>query len=108
MNKNRYALIGWPVAHSASPLMQEAAFRAVGLDASYELIAVPPQTLSETIVQLKLQGYNGWNVTVPHKEAVLPLMDILDPGSAENRQCQYCSAKTGQTMGLFDRWLWPG
>jgi shikimate dehydrogenase len=82
MNKDRYALIGWPVAHSASPLMQEAAFKAAGLNASYELIAVPPEKLPEAMMNLKKEGYSGWNVTVPHKEAVLPLMDLLD-GEAE-------------------------
>ena len=82
MVKERYALIGWPGAHSASPLMQEAAFKAAGLNASYELIAVPPEKLPEAVLNLKKEGYSGWNVTVPHKEKVLPLIDILD-GEAE-------------------------
>lgn len=99
MSKNRYALIGWPVAHSASPLMQEAAFQAVGLDASYELIAVPPENLSATIVQLKLQGYSGWNVTVPHKETVLPLMDVLDPEAQKTGSVNTVLPKQGKLWG---------
>ena len=69
----RYALIGWPVAHSSSPLMQEAAFRAVGLEASYELLPLPPEELTAAIPKMLALGYKGWNVTIPHKEAVLPL-----------------------------------
>ncbi|MDD3694551.1 MAG: shikimate dehydrogenase [Lentisphaeria bacterium] len=74
----RYALIGWPVAHSSSPLMQEAAFRAVGLEASYELLPLPPEELAATIPKMLALGYKGWNVTIPHKEAVLPLLQYLD------------------------------
>lgn len=76
---DKYALLGWPVAHSASPILQQAAFQARGISAVYELVAVPPENLPEAIQRLKKEGYKGWNVTVPHKESVLPLLDVLDP-----------------------------
>ncbi len=99
MNKDRYALIGWPVAHSASPLMQEAAFQAAGLNAKYELIAVPPDNLSEVILRLKNQGYCGWNVTVPHKETVLSLMDSLDPEAEKTGSVNTVLPKQGKLWG---------
>ncbi len=99
MKKERYALIGWPVAHSASPLMQEAAFRAAGRAASYELIAVPPEKLSEAVQRLQKEGYSGWNVTVPHKEAVLPLMDILDPEAEKTGSVNTVLPKQGKLWG---------
>ena len=99
MNKDRYALIGWPVAHSASPLMQEAAFKAAGMNASYELIAVPPEKLPEAMMNLKKEGYSGWNVTVPHKEAVLPLMDILDGEAEKTGSVNTVLPKQGKLWG---------
>jgi shikimate dehydrogenase len=77
----KYALLGWPVAHSVSPQMQEAGFRALGLSATYELIATPPAELGQTIARLREEGYAGWNVTVPHKEEVGQYLDELDPAS---------------------------
>jgi shikimate dehydrogenase len=99
MKEARYALIGWPVAHSASPLMQEAAFQAAGLNASYELIAVPPEKLSEAVKSLKEEKYSGWNVTVPHKEKVLPLMDILDGEAEKTGSVNTVLPKQGKLWG---------
>lgn len=76
---DQYALLGWPVAHSASPVLQQAAFKAAGLTAVYELWPVPPENLPEAVRHLQERGYRGWNVTVPHKEAVIALLDELDP-----------------------------
>ncbi len=74
-------LIGWPVTHSLSPLMQNAAFAACGLNWRYELWPVPPDTLAATVAGLRRAGIVGANVTVPHKTAVLPLMDGLSAGA---------------------------
>jgi shikimate dehydrogenase len=70
-------LIGWPVAHSLSPPMQEAAFVACELPWRYELWPTPPDALATTIAGLRRAGIAGANVTVPHKTAVLPLLDDL-------------------------------
>jgi shikimate dehydrogenase len=75
----RFALLGWPVKHSLSPPMQEAGFRAVGIDAVYELIEVHPDDLPARVTALKKTGYRGWNVTVPHKEQMAELIDTVDP-----------------------------
>ena len=68
-------LIGWPVAHSLSPVMQDAAFAACGLEWRYELWPVPPEALAITVAGLRRGVIAGANVTVPHKTAVLPLLD---------------------------------
>lgn len=75
---DRYAVIGDPIAHSLSPAMQSAAFQAAGLDAGYEAIHVAPAALPEAVARLRAEDYRGFNVTVPHKEAILPLLDRLD------------------------------
>jgi shikimate dehydrogenase len=67
-------VLGWPVAHSRSPAIQNAALAAVGLaDWRYQLLPVPPELFDETVVALPMSGFRGANVTVPHKRAALAL-----------------------------------
>jgi shikimate dehydrogenase len=64
------ALIGHPVSHSLSPPMHNAALKYCGLTGSYELVDIAPDQLREGIDQLKLKGFTGFNVTIPHKDAI--------------------------------------
>jgi shikimate dehydrogenase len=73
----RVVLIGHPVAHSLSGAMQQAAFDDQGVDATYELWDRPPIALADTINALKTDDFLGANVTIPHKERVVPLVDRL-------------------------------
>lgn len=73
----RVVLIGHPVAHSLSGAMQQAAFDASGIDAKYELWDRPPIALADAIAEVRGDGYLGANVTIPHKERVVPLIDKL-------------------------------
>jgi len=76
-------LIGWPVEHSVSPTMHNAAFDALGLRWRYTLLPTPPGQVEATLTQLKAQGYRGANVTVPHKQAVMSyLNEITDAAQA--------------------------
>src|SRR5207244_2425169 len=70
-------LIGWPVGHSLSPAMQNAAFGVAGLDWSYSLWPTPPEALAARVARLREAGVAGANVTVPHKTAVLPWLDEI-------------------------------
>ena len=72
-------LIGWPVAHSKSPAMHNAAFAAAGLDGRYVLLPVAPERIAEAVAGLRALGFRGANVTVPHKQAVMPFLDDLTP-----------------------------
>ncbi|MCA1063480.1 shikimate dehydrogenase [Rossellomorea aquimaris] len=74
-----YGVIGDPIAHSMSPLMHNSAFRECGIDASYVKFHVKKEELSEAIGGIKALGIKGVNVTVPHKEHVMPLLDEIDP-----------------------------
>lgn len=71
-------VLGHPVAHSKSPVMQNAAFAAARLDARYLALDVPPTNLGEVLRGLRSAGALGANLTVPHKETALALMDDLD------------------------------
>jgi shikimate dehydrogenase len=65
---------GWPVAHSRSPAMHEAAFAELGLEGwRYLKLPLPPELLAETVRALPAAGFRGVNVTIPHKEAALAL-----------------------------------
>ncbi len=71
-------VIGWPIAHSLSPAMQTAAIRAAGLDYAYIAMPVSPEKLPTAVEGLKSLGFRGFNVTIPHKSAVMELMDEVD------------------------------
>jgi shikimate dehydrogenase len=75
-------IIGWPVRHSLSPRMQNAAFRAVGLNYAYVPLPVTPDRIGEAVRSLVALGFVGANVTVPYKSAVLPFLDDLSPVAA--------------------------
>jgi shikimate dehydrogenase len=73
-------VLGHPVEHSLSPVMHQAAFRAVGLNAAYLPWSVPPARLTDAVRGLRaMENLLGVNVTVPHKQAVVPLVDGLTP-----------------------------
>jgi shikimate dehydrogenase len=74
-----YGILGWPVEHSRSPAMQNAAFRARGLEASYVCFPVHPDDVADGVRGLKALGVRGANVTVPHKEAVMRWLDGVTP-----------------------------
>jgi shikimate dehydrogenase len=74
---NRVVLIGHPVAHSFSGGMQQAAFDALGVDARYELWDRRPLDLADAIAELRGDDFLGANITIPHKEHVVPLVDKL-------------------------------
>lgn len=72
-------IIGFPVAHSLSPLMHNAAFSAMGLDYVYVPFPVQPESLGEAVRGLKCLGVEGFNVTIPHKSAIIPHLDRISP-----------------------------
>jgi shikimate dehydrogenase len=78
--KTRLGVLGWPVAHSRSPAIHNAALKAVGLeDWRYQLLPVPRGLFAETLRALPAAGFRGANVTIPHKEAALELSTDRTP-----------------------------
>jgi shikimate dehydrogenase len=72
----RLGVAGWPVAHSRSPAMHNAALRALGLTGwRYQRLPLPPELFAPTVRALEAAGFRGINVTIPHKEAALALAD---------------------------------
>jgi shikimate dehydrogenase len=66
-------LIGWPAAHSRSPLIHHHWLRSMDIAGGYSIEAIPPEGVAEFVMNLSKHGYIGANVTIPHKERVLKL-----------------------------------
>ena len=73
----RVVLIGHPVAHSLSGAMHQAAFDELGIDARYELWDRTAMALGDAIIEIRSDDFLGANVTIPHKERVVPMVDRL-------------------------------
>jgi shikimate dehydrogenase len=73
-----YGLIGYPVKHTFSPAMQNAAFESLGINAVYLPFEVKPKDLKTFLASAKSTGVGGFNVTIPHKEKVLEYLDGID------------------------------
>lgn len=78
----RLGIFGWPVAHSKSPRMHESAARALGIALRYERFEVAPNELAGAIRLAHEGGIDGYNLTVPHKEAIMTLIDEIAPGAS--------------------------
>ncbi len=76
-------IIGYPIGHSMSPVFQQAALDACGVDARYLAYEVAPDDVGEFVSGLRQPGIMGINVTVPHKEAVMPFLDEIDDWATE-------------------------
>ena len=74
-------VLGHPVGHSLSPRMHNAALQAEDIDMVYLAFDVPPQRLDGAMIGLRALGFRGVNVTIPHKEAIVPLLDAVDPAA---------------------------
>src|SRR5438477_568350 len=66
-------LIGWPAAHSRSPLIHHYWLRTLGIEGGYVIEAVPPDEFADFVLRLSVRGFVGANVTLPHKERALAL-----------------------------------
>jgi shikimate dehydrogenase len=89
------ALLGKPVAESLSPRMQNAAFTARALDWTYVPLEVEPEALAEAVAGLVAGGYEGANVTIPHKQAVVALCD-----EAEGESVNTLVLRDGRVLGF--------
>lgn len=75
----RAAVIGWPIEHSLSPRLHQYWLNLYGIKGNYEKIAVAPPDLAATLANLAANSYRGVNLTVPHKEPALKLVDNIEP-----------------------------
>lgn len=108
---NVAGIIGWPVAHSLSPAIHNAAFAEAGLDWVYVPLPVPPQYLREAFAGLVPLGFRGVNVTMPHKTEAADLIEHLSEDARMLRAVNTIAVRDGELEGHntdapgFDRFL---
>ena len=96
---HRIILIGDPVAHSRSPTMQNAALAHMGLAAHYSAVQTSLAELPARVAALHGPEYLGANVTLPHKAAVLALLDELEPEAARIGAVNTIYKRAGRLIG---------
>lgn len=98
-------VIGWPVAHSKSPLIHRFWLRQLGIDGDYGRFPVHPDQLGGAIRALPALGLRGVNVTVPHKQAVMRHLDVLAPDARAIGAVNTVVADRGILSGSNTDWL---
>ena len=104
-NKKLY-LIGDPVDHSLSPLLHGAMIAQTGVHYTYEVRRVQPRDLADFVAEAKAGGCAGFNVTMPHKEAILPLLDELE-WSGNAKWHKRLMADVRAQAAIYPRFLQP-
>mgnify|MGYP002666838108 CR=1 FL=1 len=95
----RFAVLGHPIGHSFSPVMHTASFRSIGFDGEYTRLDVPPEALADALKALADEGFTGANLTIPHKQLALPMMDALTPEAERLGAVNTVLFRDGQMRG---------
>jgi shikimate dehydrogenase len=97
--EKHYAVIGDPIEHSLSPWMHMAGYKALGVEAEYQRFHVEPSNLAQAVDGLCALGFSGWNVTLPHKEHIISLLDTLTPEARRAGAVNTVKIHEGQRIG---------
>ena len=92
-------VIGDPIAHSLSPAMHNAAFRHLGIDGVYVALRIDPANLAHAVAGFRALDILGFNVTVPHKEKILPLLDRVSPAARLTGAVNTVIRRKGKLLG---------
>ena len=99
LKKKIYAVIGCPVSHSLSPVMHNAALKALGLDAEYIAVLVPKEELEAFTLDAR-KNLAGFNITVPHKNAVIPFLDEISRVAELSGSVNTVTVSDGKLSGV--------
>jgi shikimate dehydrogenase len=94
-----YGIIGHPISQSLSPLLHNTAFEALGLNASMSAFDIEPQSLNEALQGFTTMEFGGINVTIPHKESIIPLLDEIDEEASIIGAVNTVKFQDGKTIG---------
>jgi len=98
-DSKKAAVLGWPVSHSLSPRLHNYWLRQYDIKGSYDAIATEPENLKRVLLQLQEKGYVGANLTLPHKEQAISLMDSLDEKAKRIGAVNTILMKDGKMVG---------
>ena len=94
-----YGIFGHPVSHSLSPLMHNSAFAALGLDCVYTAFDVHPDDIGKAADAIRALGISGVNVTIPHKQAIIPHLDEVSPDAKHTGAVNTVENEGGRLTG---------
>ena len=95
----KFAVIGYPVKHSKSPAMQLAGFQALGIEATYEKVEVAPGELPAVVKRFVEEEFCGWNITVPYKEEIIPLVEVVGEEALAAHSVNTVVNRDGRLLG---------
>lgn len=96
--KQNYAVIGHPIGHTMSPFIHYELFKIQGLQVEYSVFDIEPSNLKNSL-KTSLSELNGFNVTIPHKEAIIPFIDNIHPSAAKYNAVNCVLKKDGKLYG---------
>ncbi len=96
--KQKYAVIGHPIGHTMSPFIHEKLFALQNIEIEYSAIDIAPEKLSDEINKT-LGQLQGFNVTIPHKETIIPLLDSVDGSALKYNAVNCVVRRDGKTFG---------
>ena len=99
----KLCVIGDPVAHSLSPAIHTEFLRQRGLEGGYTAVTVRPEELAAFVDSARQGDYDGFNVTMPHKRAILPLLDAVEGDAAAMGAVNTVVARQGRLTGDLAR-----
>lgn len=94
-----FAIIGYPLKRTLSPELYNSAFKYLRYNARYIILRIKTKSLKKEFVRLKESGFSGFNVTIPHKEAVIPLLDGLSYEAREIGAVNTIKVMDGKFIG---------
>ena len=95
----KYAVIGYPLGHTMSPFIQKELFSLSGFEANYDKVETAPENLQQ-VFSSTLSLLEGFNVTIPHKTAIIPCLDAIDDASREYGAVNTVCKKEGKYFGF--------
>lgn len=95
----QFAVIGHPISHSKSPQLHQAGFQEFNIDAQFEAVDVSPENLGPFIKKIVPNSFEGVAVTIPHKETVLPYLDMVTEAASEIGAVNTLYKKEGKLCG---------
>ncbi len=101
----KIGLIGWPIAHSLSPVMHNAAFDSLGLDYHYTLLPTKPDDLETLLTNFASRGFVGGNITMPHKQAVMSYLDEISEDARSIGAVNTIHVQDGKMIGHNTDWV---
>ena len=99
MSTKHYAVIGHPIGHTMSPFIHKRLFALAGVDADYTALDIAPERL-EAEYRDTLKKLDGYNITIPHKQAIIPYLDALDDKAQMYGSVNTVRNRDGQAKGF--------